>query len=442
MSEKKLVATINSKKCPQNGQKHRSSSNFSLYKPQSGFLIWECTKPNIGFKVCVDVKGGSDQTLYRYITNGSVMPFSGDSANIYYIADPCDADEDFEVKVYESPESKYAISVRSQPLEGEKHRASDNFSIDYDAIIDCESLALFDVYKDISADVDQTVGQMLSHDCIINSGTNLYFANPQCVTTKRILVSLKQGDTNVYKRPVHGVFTCFFDHTYVVIGDTLYTCHGAKDEQCKNRILCSVGNPERSTNIAGGTIEPIENTCYSHVNDGTAGIKYLKTGVCHQITNRIICPTRKTINRNDKVKGYGLSTTIYGSYGFYSSSELREFAKQIPEDTTDPIMQLYRNPKFTSIDELIDEELRIRMEECFSKKISVEDIPSSPRAARQKLYLLLEQAEQQEIEYDELLSRVNKIFEEMQIELAKEINDPVMYHRLFDVSPEEIVVLS
>ena len=168
MSEKILVATISSEKSPQKGQKHRSSNNFRLYRPQSGFLTWECNKPNVGFKVCIDVKGGSDKTLYRYITDGSVMPFNGNSESNYYIADPCDANENFEVKVYEAKDSKYTISVRSQHLEGEEHRASDNFSIDYDAIIDCQSPASFDVFEDIPAGIDIIHEKSLAQGCIIN----------------------------------------------------------------------------------------------------------------------------------------------------------------------------------------------------------------------------------------------------------------------------------
>ena len=53
-----------------------------------------------------------------------------------------------------------------------------------------------------------------------------------------------------------------------------------------------------------------------------------------------------------------------------------------------------------------------------------------------------EKVERQEISYDETLDRVNKIFEEMQVGLAKEINDPDMYKKMFDVLPNEIVVLS
>lgn len=442
MSEKILVATISSEKSPQKGQKHRSSNNFRLYRPQSGFLTWEYNKPNVGFKVCIDVKGGSDKTLYRYITDGSVMPFNGNSESNYYIADPCDANENFEVKVYEAKDSKYTISVRSQHLEGEEHRASDNFSIDYDAIIDCQSPASFDVFEDIPAGIDIIHEKSLAQGCIINSGSNLYFANSQLFDTKNILVSIKPGDTNVYKRPVHGVLGSYLDHTYVVAGDTLFACHGAKEERCDDRILCYFGNPARSNIIARGTKEAYNNTNYSSVNEGTAGIKYLLTGVCHQIANRIIIPTSKTISHNNNVKGYGLSSTFYGTYGLFTSDELLRFAKQIPENTVDPIMQLYRNPNNKSIDELIDEELRIRMAKCFSKTIYIEEIPVSPKVARNKLSKLREKVERQEISYNETLDRVNKIFEEMQVGLAKEINDPDMYKKMFDVLPNEIVVLS
>ena len=82
------------------------------------------------------------------------------------------------------------------------------------------------------------------------------------------------------------------------------------------------------------------------------------------------------------------------------------------------------------------------MAKCFLKTIYIEEIPVSPKVARNKLSKLREKVERQEISYNETLDRVNKIFEEMQVGLAKEINDPDMYKKMFDVLPNEIVVLS
>ena len=50
MSEKILVATISSEKSPQKGQKHRSSDNFRLYRPQSGFLHGNAINRMLGSK--------------------------------------------------------------------------------------------------------------------------------------------------------------------------------------------------------------------------------------------------------------------------------------------------------------------------------------------------------------------------------------------------------
>jgi hypothetical protein len=51
--------------------------------------------------------------------------------------------------------------------------------------------------------------------------------------------------------------------------------------------------------------------CLSQVN-GQAGIRYLRTGVCHQAANRILHPSRTTVVR---ARGYPWSQMLFGVYG-------------------------------------------------------------------------------------------------------------------------------
>lgn len=92
------------------------------------------------------------------------------------------------------------------------------------------------------------------------------------------------------------------DHTYVhaqVIGsDDLikFGCWGRDDG---GKEICSgKGNVGHACKIAG--------------DNGTAGIAYAITGVCHQTSNRILYPAGVIIS---DAKGYALSSAIYGTYG-------------------------------------------------------------------------------------------------------------------------------
>lgn len=441
MSEgKKPIAEIKSKKVPQDGQKHRSSDNFSLENAQSKYLRWECI-PNAGFKVCIDISHGTDQTLYRYMANGAVMPLNASKKAKFYIADPCDVEEDFVVRVYEANESEYKVPVRNKPLNGEDHRASENFDIKYSAIIGCDPDAEFDIKKDIPTFVDTTIQKKISNNGIIVKDQNIYFANPSNIDNNNCLVSISMQSalTTVYKRPVKGILKKVADHTYVVVDDTLYICHGSKDENCSDKVVSYIGDPILSNKLSKGTESDYNAASYHKVNDGNAGIIYLITGVCHQISNRLIIPTGKRITEDDGVNGYGLSCIVYGTYGQIDKDELLAYTSLIPSNTEDPIMQLYRDSKDKTVEELVKEELRIRLSEYCGRNIAIEELPISPSKARKKLFKLREQLDNNEMPYNEILDNVNAIIKEMQIGLAREINDPVIYQKLIGVLPGELV---
>ncbi len=87
------------------------------------------------------------------------------------------------------------------------------------------------------------------------------------------------------------------DHTYVISSCGLsWGCFGRQ----------SGGNP-----VVSGQGSSIVAHCLSHPNE-TAGIKYARTGVCHQASNRILYPAGITVKGSH---GYGASVMCYGVYG-------------------------------------------------------------------------------------------------------------------------------
>jgi len=89
------------------------------------------------------------------------------------------------------------------------------------------------------------------------------------------------------------------DHTYVTVGDVHYGCWGG-----------SKGGKV----ISKGTGKSKKASCMANYAciDGTAGIAYGISGVCHQTANRILKPADITVS---KAKGYAASTLMYNKYG-------------------------------------------------------------------------------------------------------------------------------
>lgn len=89
------------------------------------------------------------------------------------------------------------------------------------------------------------------------------------------------------------------DHTYVQVDDKYYGCWGRKKG---GDVVChGSGNAKHAHCMANWE-------CI----DGTAGIIYGETGVCHQTANRILRPARIAVY---KAKGYMASHLLYGTYG-------------------------------------------------------------------------------------------------------------------------------
>jgi hypothetical protein len=103
MSDKIKIASVTSDANPQNGQKHRSSGDFSTEDVPGGFskFYWEIsgvTVPDgINFDVMRD-RTGSDPVEASNLTNGSLTDLI--ESRQLYIANPRGAGSPFLVTVY------------------------------------------------------------------------------------------------------------------------------------------------------------------------------------------------------------------------------------------------------------------------------------------------------------------------------------------------------
>ncbi len=81
---------------PLQGQKARSSENFSTELCDGNQLKWECPQ-GIVFNVSEDIRRGIDKSVFREVTNGTKTPMHK-SRNLY-ISKPSHATENFLVSV-------------------------------------------------------------------------------------------------------------------------------------------------------------------------------------------------------------------------------------------------------------------------------------------------------------------------------------------------------
>ncbi|WP_028593264.1 hypothetical protein [Paenibacillus assamensis] len=102
---REFIASIRSEKAPLDGQKHRSSGNFSteVLPPGTKRLLWEVegggVDPyDISFDVKRDVSAGTDPTELEGVITGNASRVI--SARSLYIANPKGAQSSFIVKVY------------------------------------------------------------------------------------------------------------------------------------------------------------------------------------------------------------------------------------------------------------------------------------------------------------------------------------------------------
>lgn len=98
------------------------------------------------------------------------------------------------------------------------------------------------------------------------------------------------------------------DHTYVKSNNPyhVWPCWGGSSD---GKPICSGDGNFSLANFIAYQIPP-------QLGDGTAGIIYGVTGVCHQTANRILYPAGVTVK---DARGYKLSHFAYGTYGLDSS---------------------------------------------------------------------------------------------------------------------------
>ena len=92
MSERVQIASVRSEGTPQDGQKHRSSGNFSTEEVPSGYngFAWEVSETeqpgNVKFDVMEDKSVQKDPIIFNQLTDGSATGVQ--EARRLYIANP------------------------------------------------------------------------------------------------------------------------------------------------------------------------------------------------------------------------------------------------------------------------------------------------------------------------------------------------------------------
>ena len=104
MPDRIQIASVTSDQQPQDGQKHRSSGNFSTEDVPGGFskFAWEISgvpvPDGISFDVMEDRSAARDHTIYDDLTDGSETGI--EEKRQLYIANPKGANSSFLVTVY------------------------------------------------------------------------------------------------------------------------------------------------------------------------------------------------------------------------------------------------------------------------------------------------------------------------------------------------------
>lgn len=96
------IAAVTSLSTPQEGQKNRSSGNFSVENLPAGTyalkFVVEGANSGTHFNVMKDVSGGTDSTIWSNVYSGNTTDVQTDRS--FYIANPSGTNSNFTVKVY------------------------------------------------------------------------------------------------------------------------------------------------------------------------------------------------------------------------------------------------------------------------------------------------------------------------------------------------------
>jgi len=236
-----------------------------------------------------------------------------------------------------------------------------------------------------------------------------------------------------FYRPVKSI-TCV-DHTYCKVGDIYYKCNGNDEDSDDDEMYRGMGDTEYARQTANG--EEKKNSKGMTVNDGTAGIIYGLTGVCHQIANRILWTSQIRV---DKANGYSLSTFFYGEYGKgrWNPIELPE-----PEQSTDRhTLELYKLVAEREKGELTENEFVWATVQAYIANRMGKDFIGSHQDLMERIY----DAQAKVAALDEntpasdIKGKVNALAAELQETCAKLLAADE-YERLFGFKPGNIVTL-
>jgi len=172
-----VTRTVISHYKPLDKQKHRSSDNFSTKNMVSGKYIQWTVDDGISFDVMID-KTGTDPTYAHSLSNGSRTKYEGDVVNKsnIYIANPSGTKEDFAVTytIVDEDDDAIYISCASSHLNGQDHRASDNFRLGAaNYRVECPAGVKFKIMEDKSAASDPTIYSNLENGSVISQVHNL-----------------------------------------------------------------------------------------------------------------------------------------------------------------------------------------------------------------------------------------------------------------------------
>lgn len=157
--------------------------------------------------------------------------------------------------------------------------------------------------------------------------------------------------------------------------------------------------------------------------DLKAGIKYARTGVCHQTANRILYPSGILVS---SAKGYRLSTFVWTTYGLFKWNELHRCkgTVSVPPDDLSPydaaIRSLYSKLDFLDLPEDIHNKELLVMVQVFLGAKAIKnyfsELASLQNQLHESIVSLRESLAAQKIEPMEYLiflkSLQNQIFDE------------------------------
>lgn len=169
------TVSVHSEPNPKEGQKHRSSNNFSTY-PLVGsdgeprYMVVSCPE-GVTFELNVD-KTGTDEVWNNDVYDGAILPYRG--SDKFYISNPSGATSAFDVEftaIYPVGDNIF-VSSPGCNLKGQNHRTSSNFVLPASTTrykVHCtDSKATFGIYEDISAGSDNKIAAEVSDGDYIN----------------------------------------------------------------------------------------------------------------------------------------------------------------------------------------------------------------------------------------------------------------------------------